>query len=393
MVAASPLTRVAAVLTLAAFTTAAQAEDIQGYLSELGEADAPVFSSRNHPKSPGLTVELKYPKSWRAAEGKRPSILQKFQSKGGQGLITMMINVVPVPPEAGSAREMAEELKNFNEEEAAALLPAGAKLLTLEQTKLDGEPCAIMEFEHTASNAGINMEMRGLQFFAVVGEHMFTMTGTVAKSAQLNAAQFDRQWELVKLLIKAIAGNVYFPDKWKLENAPKNQTTGAQQAAGTGFRLAAKDFGFAATFPDKVEPLVMPYKMGRMGTFQALDTNNNLLVMVTANFMPASGLLVASKESTPKQLIEAMVVRNAEEKSALEGSLKTTWSTLHGKPALDFSYTTDSFAPEGLRSYHVGRTSFDVDTFYHLQVVAFEEDSKAQEELDKLAQSFSFSAE
>ncbi len=393
MVAGSPLTRVAAVLALAACTTAARAEDIQEYLSELGEADAPVFSSRNHPKSPGLTVEMKYPKSWRAAEGKRPSILQKFQSKGGQGLTTVMINVVPVPPEAGDAREMAEELKNFNEEEATALLPAGAKLLKLEQTKLDGEPCAIMEFEHTASNAGINIEMRGLQFCAVVGQHMFTMTGTVAKSAQLNAAQFDRQWELAKLLIKAIAGSAYFPDKWKSEGAPTKQAGHTQQGKDTGVRHSSKEFGFAATFPDEVEPLIVPYNVGRIGTFQAVDEENKLVVMVTANLVSSMRALPSQKESTQKQLIEAMVTKNAEEHGARKGALKTEWSTLHGRPALDFNYTTDGFAPQRVTTYHVGKSSFDGDTFYHLQVVAFEKDNRGKEILGNLAESFSFAAD
>ena len=222
---------------------------------------------------------------------------------------------------------------------------------------------------------------------------MFTMTGMLAKSAHLDAAEYARQWELARLLIKAIAGGVYFPDKWEKGDALAAGTVAAKQTEGAGVRFSSEDFDFSASFPERVEPLILPYKMGRMGTFQALDTNKNLIVMVTANFMPASGLLVASKESTPERLIEAMVAKNAEEKGALSGSLKTNRNTLHGKPALDFSYATDSFAPEGVRSYHVGRTSFDVDTFYHLQVVAFEETSAAQEELEKLAESFRFSPE
>ena len=131
-------------MVVAVTANAAPAEDIQEYLAELGEADAPVFSSRDHPKSPGLVVEIKYPKSWRAAEGKRPNILQKFQSKGGQGLINVLVNVVPLPPEAGDGREVAEELKNFSEEDAVGLIPASAKLVKVEHSQIEGAPCVIL---------------------------------------------------------------------------------------------------------------------------------------------------------------------------------------------------------------------------------------------------------
>ena len=365
-----------------------KAENIRGYVSELANPDAPIFSSRGHPKSPGFTVELKYPASWRVAEGTRPAILQKFRSKGGQGLLTVLLNVVPVPPEAGLATEIKEELKYFSSEDAAAMLPKGATLLGLERTNIDGEQSMMMEFAHNANSAGIDIEMRGLQFCTFVDHNMFVLSGTLTKGAKWGSDEFEKEWQVAKLAIKAMAGSVYFPDKWQQPKGENAKPMAVAVLDKNGVRHKSEEFRFSAIFPDEVEPLVVPYKMGRIGTFQAVDEQNKLLVMVTANFVPAAELAVANNESTPQRLIEAMVLRNAQEHGASKTSIETKTATLNGKPAMEFNYTTRGFAPERIRTQHFGKSVFVVDTFYHLQVVAFEEDNNAKEALKRLVESF-----
>jgi hypothetical protein len=384
-------TAIAIIVTL----VAARSEEMAASLSELKSPDAPVFNSKGHPKGHGLTFELKYPNSWLATEGKRPAILQKFRSEGGEGLMTVTVNVVPVPREFGDVSTTLEEEKYLNQEAASAMLGPDSKILTLKQTKIDGEPTTMFEFTQTMANAGLDLEIRGLQFCTIVDQHMLMLSGMLLKSPTMGATEFGQQWALAKLVTQTIAGGLYFPDKW---NQPQlTDADGADAAAlpitTNGYRHSSKEFGFAATFPDEVEPLIVPYNVGRIGTFQAVDEENKLVVMVTANLVSSMRALPSPKESTQKQLIEAMVTKNAEEHGARKGALKTEWSTLHGRPALDFNYTTDGFAPQRVTTYHVGKSSFDGDTFYHLQVVAFEKDNRGKEILGNLAESFSFAAD
>lgn len=47
----------------------------------------------------GVNFTISYPNSWRAAEGERPNILQKFVSEGGHGLEMMILTKdLPSPP-------------------------------------------------------------------------------------------------------------------------------------------------------------------------------------------------------------------------------------------------------------------------------------------------------
>jgi hypothetical protein len=245
----------------------------------------------------------------------------------------------------------------------------------------------MFEYALTRSNAGIEIELRGLQFCAFTGQHMLMFTGTAARSPQMEDADFERHWKKVKPLMQAIAGSIYIPGKWATSDGRGKPQAEANPVPTMGLRHKSKEFGFSAVFPEKVEPTVLRYDMGKMATFQAADTNNNLIVMVTADIVPAAGFLVAADESTPEKLIEAMVDKGAQEKGAIDGTLSKKWGSLNGRPALEFSFATDTFAPKGVRTYHRGRTTFDLDTFYNLQVVSFEENQTAEKALASLAES------
>ena len=62
------------------------------------------FDTKNHPKSNGLWLAVKYPSSWRAAEGERPHIIQKFDRVDGDFYQSLMLQVNPLP--AGAMQEV-----------------------------------------------------------------------------------------------------------------------------------------------------------------------------------------------------------------------------------------------------------------------------------------------
>lgn len=55
------------------------------------------FDTKNHPKSNGLWLTVKYPSSWRSAEGERPHIVQKFDRVDGNFYEAMMLQINPMP--------------------------------------------------------------------------------------------------------------------------------------------------------------------------------------------------------------------------------------------------------------------------------------------------------
>jgi hypothetical protein len=51
------------------------------------------FSSQHHNKSQGINLTLQLPKSWKAKEGERPHIVQKWISQGGTGLDMIHLDI------------------------------------------------------------------------------------------------------------------------------------------------------------------------------------------------------------------------------------------------------------------------------------------------------------
>lgn len=59
--------------------------------------DSRVFRTQGHPKAKGVDFQVRYPASWRPAEGERPNIIQKFVSENGRGLESIMLVVKDIP--------------------------------------------------------------------------------------------------------------------------------------------------------------------------------------------------------------------------------------------------------------------------------------------------------
>ena len=49
------------------------------------------YNTEGHPKAKGIGFTIEYPNSWRAVEGARPNIVQKFVSERGKVFETAMI--------------------------------------------------------------------------------------------------------------------------------------------------------------------------------------------------------------------------------------------------------------------------------------------------------------
>jgi hypothetical protein len=184
-------------------------------LKKMSDRDVAVFSTKDHPKSKDLTFEIKYPKDWLSSEGNRPAILRKFHSEGGKGFLMLILNVVELPYSSEEISRMSEDEKYFAESDLPEMLPKGSKLLKVQRTRLEGEPCSLVEFQTVASNAGIDVTTNNLYFYVITGRWMVTIAGSLVKKPDQSDAQFNVEWQSAKLLFQSIASTFYLPQKWQ----------------------------------------------------------------------------------------------------------------------------------------------------------------------------------
>lgn len=81
------------------------------------------FSTKNHAKAKGTNLTFSYPASWKAAEGNRPNIIQKFVSENGHGLEMFLVMVKDMPLPQGHIMTPQELDEFFIEKELKECCP------------------------------------------------------------------------------------------------------------------------------------------------------------------------------------------------------------------------------------------------------------------------------
>ncbi len=86
------------------------------------------FFTNESAKSKGLDIKLKYPRSWKAENGDRPHVIQKFTSDNGHGLETALIMIM----ELKEGYSQSEINYLLTEEEVKKQLPENSKVIDIE---------------------------------------------------------------------------------------------------------------------------------------------------------------------------------------------------------------------------------------------------------------------
>jgi len=122
------------------------------------------YNMKSHTKAHGLDISIKYPESWRAKEGIRPHIVQKFIGESvGDILPSCMLFVRKLPTWASMFLEgdigeeaLAESLRE--------MVPPNAIYIDGRQTSIDAEPGAWLKYYYQGERAGIRASTYSLQY-------------------------------------------------------------------------------------------------------------------------------------------------------------------------------------------------------------------------------------
>ena len=179
---------------------------------ELLAGEMSAYNLKSHPKAQGLNITVEYPKSWRAEEGVRPHIVQKFTGDEVGGVSpSCMVLVLKAQEEDlfleedDSEEEVKEALRN--------MLPENAVYIDGGKTKIDGEPCGWMKYYLEAERAGIQAGMCTLQYILFCGDKILVIQCSVFALA--NEKELVEDAFLSYLPVFQMIGNsIVIHDKW-----------------------------------------------------------------------------------------------------------------------------------------------------------------------------------
>jgi hypothetical protein len=173
-----------------------------------------VFRTKDHPKAKGVDFQIRHPVSWRAAEGDRPNVIQKFVSENGRGLemVMLMVKDLPLPP---GRRITERELDGFFvERELRQMLPAGARFITGKPITLDGHRGGVLVFDQTVQRLDVALTIRSLHFMSIRGGKMITVQCMVSTPPGQDATLQER-FSRVEPLFRLVGDSFILQEQYR----------------------------------------------------------------------------------------------------------------------------------------------------------------------------------
>lgn len=153
------------------------------------------FNSKEHPKAKGIELSIEYPQSWRALEGERPNIVQKFVSESGRGLEMAIITIkaLPLPPGVTPSTQDLDEI--FSPDSLREMLPSGTNLIESKKTKIDNQTAGYYVYL-------LPMERANLKLLMSVQSYVFYYDGNLVFIA-FQVGDIDSEKAAYTLRVKA----------------------------------------------------------------------------------------------------------------------------------------------------------------------------------------------
>lgn len=159
------------------------------------------YSTKDHAKAKGLELTFSYPVSWKAAEGDRPNIVQKFTSENGHGLemFLVMVKDLPLPPGYVITEQELDEF--FTESELEGMLPENSKFISAMPVILDNHKAGVILFDQKVQRLDITKTLRMQMYVTIIKEKMVFLQFMVTdrEDATLQA-RFDKFEPLFKMI-------------------------------------------------------------------------------------------------------------------------------------------------------------------------------------------------
>jgi hypothetical protein len=172
-----------------------------------------VFKTKGHPKSKGTDWQIKVPKSWKAQEGDRPNIIQKFTSDFGDGkqIIMLMVKDLDLPQGYKITKQELTEL--FTEKAMKEMVDKDSKYLSFTKMTLDSQIGGMLEMEKINSRLDKKIKIRMVSFIFVRNAQMYFLQGMI--STDVLEEDLSLQMKKFLPLYKLVANSIVVNDQYK----------------------------------------------------------------------------------------------------------------------------------------------------------------------------------
>jgi len=195
-------------LNQATFADASAKADIANFKAKR----VSIYDTKGHPKAKGIRLTIPYPKSWVAAEGRHPNIVQKFETTiDKKYVVSTIIRIQQVPKNIESGYTTTE----INSEKFRKIMveEIGSKYLSSGATKIEAENAFwVAYFQHQTIAASVDIDTLVLSFNVIYSRKLITIAHRVYGAA--NDHKLKEIFDAYVPIFQLMTLGIIFPDKW-----------------------------------------------------------------------------------------------------------------------------------------------------------------------------------
>lgn len=159
------------------------------------------YSTKESNKSNEINVILRYPNSWKASNGDRPNIVQKFESRNGHGFESALIRI-----QKSKENLIDNDHKLFLSEEGLKYqLPDESKILEIKTgLKMDGCPASCITFYKVQEQMNFKIKMISESYFLSYNNYQIMLMFSVGSITDNYDELFSNYLRNKKLFFKMV---------------------------------------------------------------------------------------------------------------------------------------------------------------------------------------------
>jgi len=147
------------------------------------------YKTNGSGKAKGVAFSIESPKTWKAKEGNRPNIVQKFVSENGKGLELLLILIKNMPLQPGEKITEKDVSEFLNPKDIKDFIPDGATYINSGKLTLENLPGLWVHFKMNMSRVRNSVAMETIMYTIFYKNKMIQIQGQVMTS--VNGKQMD----------------------------------------------------------------------------------------------------------------------------------------------------------------------------------------------------------
>lgn len=148
------------------------------------------YTANGSGKAKGVAFSIESPTTWKAKDGNRPNIVQKFVSENGKGLELLLVLIKEIPLQPGEKITEKDILEILNPKDIKDVLPDGSIYINSGKLTLENLPGYWVHFKLNMSRVRNSVGMETIMYTIFYKNKMIQIQGQVTTS--FNGKQMGR---------------------------------------------------------------------------------------------------------------------------------------------------------------------------------------------------------